>query len=98
MIRPLPALAAALCASVLLAATPRTASAVDAAALGKAPTSPAQPQPRSGRYKVVKRGPALTRARCAEGGNVFVPTREKASAAQRARDLRDACKTVDYTK
>ena len=88
----------ALCAAALLATTPLAASAVDAAALGKAPVSPDQPKPRSGSYKIVKRGAKLTRARCAEGGNVMVPTHEKATAAQRDRDIRDACKNLDYTK
>ena len=90
--------AAALCAAALFAAAPPAASAVDAAALGKAPTSPDQPRPRSGHYKIVSRGPHVVHARCAEGGNVVVPTHEKATPAQRDRDIRDACKTIDYTK
>ena len=90
--------AAALCAAALLVATPLTASAVDAAATGRAPTSPDQPKPRIGNYKIVKRGAKVTHAKCLEGGNVVVPTREKATAAQRARDIHDACKTVDYTR
>ena len=90
--------AAALCAAALLVATPLTASAVDAAATGRAPTSPDQPKPRIGNYKIVKRGAKVTHAKCLEGGNVVVPTREKATAAQRDRDIHDACKTVDYTK
>ncbi len=89
--------AAALCAAALLAA-PLAASAVDAAAIGKAPTSPDQPTPRSGHYKIVSRGPHVVHARCSEGGNVVVPTHEKATGAQRDRDIRDACKTLDYTK
>ena len=93
---PLPAVA--LCAAALLAASPLTALAVDAAATGRAPTSPDQPRPRTGNYKVVKRGAKITHAKCLEGGNVVVPTREKATAAQRARDIHDACKTVDYTR
>jgi len=55
-------------------------------------------QPRSGGYKIVKRGPHVTRARCVEGGYVMVPTHEKATAAQRDRDIHEACKTVDYSK
>ena len=89
---------AACCVTALLAALPLEASAVDAAAIGKAPTSPEQPKPRSGHYKIVKRGQHVIHARCAEGGNVVVPTHEKATAAQRERDIRDACKTLDYTK
>ena len=89
---------AVLCAATLAAATPLSASAVDAAATGRAATSPDQPRPRVGTYKVVKRGAKLTHAKCLEGGNVAVPTREKATAAQRDRDIHDACKTVDYTK
>jgi hypothetical protein len=87
---------AALCAAALLAATPPVASAVDAA--GQAPTSPEQPKPRVGSYKIIKRGARITRARCLEGGTVAIPTREKATAAQRDRDIHDACKGVDYTK
>ena len=49
-------------------------------------------------YRIVKRGPHLIRAHCLEGGNVVVPTHEKATAAQRDRDIHEACKTVDYTK
>ena len=90
--------AAALCAAAVLAATPLAASAVDAAATGKPPTSPDQPKPRVGSYKIVKRGDHVTHAKCMEGGNVVVPTREKATAAQRDRDIHEACKTVDYTK
>jgi hypothetical protein len=97
MIRRIRLPAAALCA-VMLAATPLAASAVDAAISAKAPTSPDQPRPRSGNYTIVKRGATLTRARCAEGGNVMVPTRGKTAAAQRDRELRDACKNLDYTK
>ena len=89
---------AVLCAAALLGATPLAASAVDAAATGRAPTSPDQPKPRVGNYKVVKHGAKVTRAKCLEGGNVIVPTREKATAAQRDRDIHEACKTVDYTK
>ena len=90
--------AVALCAAALLAATPLAALALDAAATGRAPTSPDQPRPRTGNYKVVKRGAKIIHAKCLEGGNVVVPTREKATAAQRDRDIHDACKTVDYTK
>ena len=89
---------AALCATALLAVLPLGASAVDAAAIGKAPTSPDQPKARSGQYKIVGRGKHVIHARCAEGGNVAVPTHERATAAQRERDIRDACKTLDYTK
>ncbi len=89
---------AALCAAALLATTPPAALAVDAAATGRAPTSPDQPKPRVGNYKVVKRGAKVTRVKCLEGGNVMVPTREKATAAERDRDIHDACKTLDYTK
>ena len=89
--------AAALCAAALLATMPLTALALDAAA-GRAPTSPDQPKPRTGNYKIVKHGAKIIHAKCLEGGNVAVPTREKATAAQRDRDIHDACKTVDYTK
>ena len=87
---------AALCAAALLAAAPPAASAADIAA--KAPAAPAEPKPRTGGYRIVKRGPHLIRAHCLEGGNVVVPTHEKATAAQRDRDIHEACKTVDYTK
>ena len=97
MIRRIRLPAAALCAAAL-AATPLAASAVDAAPSAKAPTSPDQPRPRSGSYQVVKRGATLTRVRCAEGGNVMVPTHGKATPVQRDREFRDACKNLDYTK
>ena len=87
---------AALCAAALLAAAPPVALAADIAA--KAPAAPDQPKPRTGSYKVVKRGAHLVRARCLEGGHVVVPTHEKATAAERDRDIHEACKTVDYTK
>jgi|GEM_PF-1055101 len=94
--RPLP-LAATLCAAALLAAAaPPAALAADIAA--KAPAAPDQPKPRTGSYKIVKRGAHIIRARCLEGGNVVVPTHQKATAAERDRDIHQACKTVDYTK
>jgi hypothetical protein len=101
MTRPLFRSAAALCAAALLAATPLAASAVDAAATGKPPTSPDQPKPRSGAYRVQSRGEQVTHAKCAEGGHVFVPThpahQDKAASSGDAA-LRDACKRIDYTK
>jgi hypothetical protein len=90
--------AAALCAAALLAGAPQAAWSVDAATNGKASTSPDQPRPRVGNYKIVSRGAKVIHARCLEGGNVVVPTREKGTVAQRDRDIHDACKTVDYTK
>lgn len=62
------------------------------------PVAAGASQPRTGGYKIVKRGPHVIRARCLEGGNVMVPTHENATAAQRDRDIHDACKTVDYSK
>lgn len=62
------------------------------------PVAPGASQPRTGGYKIVKRGPHVIHARCLEGGNVMVPTHENATAAQRDRDIHDACKTVDYSK
>ena len=96
MIRPALPSAATLCAAVLLAVAPPVACAAGVAA--KTPASPDQPRPRTGAYKIVKRGPHLIRARCLEGGNVAVPTHAKATAAQRDHDIHEACKTVDYTK
>ena len=96
MIRPAQSSVAALCAAALLAAAPPAASAADVAA--RAPASPDQPKPRTGSYRIVKRGPHLIRARCLEGGHVAVPTHEKATAAERDRDIHEACKTVDYSK
>lgn len=98
MTRPAYFQAVALCAAALFANAPQAAWAVDAAAIGKAPTSPDQPKPRLGNYKIVSRGANVIHASCAEGGNVVVPTREKGTPAQRDRDIHDACKTVDYTK
>jgi len=93
-----PILCAALCATALLGLAPLAASAADTTAAGKAPTSPDQPQPRTGSYKIVKRGANLIHAKCTEGGTVLVPTHERDTAAQRDRDIHEACKTVDYTK
>ena len=90
--------AAALCSATLIGLVPQAASAVDTTAGGKAPTSPDQPKPRTGNYKIVKRGANAIHAKCAEGGTVLVPTHEKDTAAQRDRDIHEACKTVDYTK
>ncbi|MBW8757412.1 MAG: hypothetical protein JF586_07370 [Burkholderiales bacterium] len=87
---------AALCAAALLTVAPPAASAADIAA--RPPATPAQPKPRTGAYKVTRRGAHLVRARCLEGGHVVVPTHEKATAAQRDRDIHEACKTVDYTR
>lgn len=93
MTRPaFPALAA-LCAAALLATAAPAASAAN-----DAKPSAGQPKPRTGAYKIVKRGPRAIRARCLEGGNVVVPTHEKATAAERDHDIHEACKTVDYTK
>ena len=90
--------AAALCAATLLGLVPSAAPAADTAAAGKAPTSPDQPQPRTGSYKIVKRGANVIHAKCTEGGTVLVPTHERDTAAQRDRDIHAACKSVDYTK
>jgi len=87
---------AALCAAALLAVVPSAASATDIAARPLA--SPDQPRVRTGAYKITRRGAHLIRARCLEGGHVVVPTHEKATAAQRDRDIHEACKTVDYTR
>ena len=89
--------AAALCAAAVLAAAPLAAAAADAAG-GRATTPPNQPQPRVGTYRIVSRGAHVIHAKCLEGGNVVVPTHEKATAAQRDRDIHDACKSIDYTK
>lgn len=96
MTRPALPTVAALCAAVLLCLTPPAGSAAGIAA--KAPAAPDQPKPRTGAYKITRRGAHLIRARCLEGGHVVVPTHEKATAAQRDRDIHEACKTVDYTK
>jgi hypothetical protein len=96
MIRPVLALPAALCAAALLAVAAPAARAADVAA--KPPVAPDQPKPRTGGYRIEKRGAHVVRARCLEGGHVVVPTHEKATAAQRDRDIHEACKTVDYTK
>jgi len=100
MIRHLLLSAAVLCAPAWLAAAPLAASAADATVTvtGQSPTPPDRPRTRTGAYKIASRGDRLTRARCTEGGNVIVPTREKATPAQREHDLREACKNIDYTK
>ena len=96
MTRPALPLAAVLCATALLAAAAPGTRAADIAA--KAPAAPDQPRPRTGGYQIVKRGAHAIHARCGEGGHVVVPTHRKATAAQRDRDIHEACKTVDYTK
>jgi hypothetical protein len=98
MTRPRIVPAAALCAAALLAGTPLAVAAAPVAASARAPTSPDQPRPRVGSYKIVSSGAKVIHAKCLEGGNVVVPTKEKATAAQRDHAIHDACKTVDYTK
>lgn len=83
-----------LATAVLLA---MVAPAADAAPRAT-PVATGASQPRSGGYRIVKRGPHVIHARCVEGGNVIVPTHEKATPAQRDRDIHDACKSVDYSK
>lgn len=87
--------AAALCAAAALAATPLPASAVDTTVTVHAP---AASNARTGDYRIVKRGPKVTRARCLEGGYVMVPSRGRTTVAERDSDIHAACKTVDYTK
>ena len=87
--------AVVLCAAAALAATPLAASATDTTVIVHAP---AASNARTGDYRIVKRGPKVTRARCLEGGYVLVPSRGKTTVAERDRDIHDACKTVDYTK
>ncbi len=86
-------LAAAPCLAALLALPAAAPAAPNAT-----PMAAGASQPRTGGYKIVKRGPHVTRARCQEGGTVVVPTHEKATPAQRDRDIHDACKSVDYSK
>ena len=88
--------AVALCVAALLAAAPLAATATDAAA--RTPTSPDQPKPRTGDYKIMSQGDEMIHAKCVEGGHVFVGTHAKDTAAQRDRAIRDACKTTDFTK
>ena len=87
--------AVVLCAAAALAATPLAASATDTTVIVHAP---AASNARTGDYRIVKRGPKVTRARCLEGGYVLVPSRGRPTLAERDRDIHDACKTVDYTK
>ena len=80
-------------------ASPQVFPVTGSSAPVTAPASPDQARPRTGSYKIVKRGPRVTRARCLEGGNVALPTRGKAAtAAGRDRAIRAACKSVDYTR
>ena len=89
--------AAALCAAVL-AATPLAAPAVDAATSARPPTSPDQPKPRTGDYTIISQGSSITHVKCKEGGHVFVSLRDRGTPAQNDRDIRESCKTVDFTK
>ncbi len=88
---------AALCAAPL-AALPGAALAAGPVATGQAAASPSESRPRTGNYRIVSRGARLIHAKCLEGGNVVVPTRRQATAAERDRAIHDACKTVDYSK
>ena len=80
-------------AAVLALAAPAAGAAPRAT-----PVATGASQPRTGGYKIVKRGAHVIHARCLEGGNVVVPTHENATPAQRDHDIHDACKTVDYSK
>jgi hypothetical protein len=80
-----------------LACVAGMASAADASAL------PAQPKARTGKYKIVSSGSEWIHAKCTEGGNVVVaahPGKPLRGGAPATRDaaLRDACKSLDYTK
>jgi hypothetical protein len=75
-----------------------TAAPAADAAPRATPGATAASQPRSGGYRIVKRGPHVIHARCLEGGHVIVPTHGQATPAERDRDIHDACKSVDYSK
>jgi hypothetical protein len=77
--------------------------ACGAACAADASVLPAQPKARSGKYTIVSSGSEWIHARCAEGGNVVVaahPAKPLRGGAPATRDaaLRDACKSLDYTK
>jgi hypothetical protein len=64
---------------------------------------PDTPSQRTGSYKVTKRGAKLVHATCDEGGHVWVPKNAAhplPGGAKQTQDaaLRNACKSVDYTK
>jgi hypothetical protein len=99
---PSPSVTAALGAAALLTAAlalcSGTAMAADVTPAARPSISPDQPKPRQGSYRIVSRGANVIHAKCLEGGNVVVPTRRAATAAERDRAIHDACKSVDYTK
>lgn len=87
----------------LLAAGGARATPTGAIAATHPPTSPDQPRPRTGAYRIVSQGEKMIHAKCAEGGNVVVPVhpaKPLRGGAIPSRDaaIRDACKTIDYTK
>ncbi len=90
-----PGLAALLAGA--LACLAGAAAAADASGL------PAQAKARSGNYRIISTGEKWIHAKCAEGGNVVVaahPDKPLRGGAPATRDaaLRDACKSLDYTK
>ena len=88
-------LVGALASALACAAT--TGSATDARKL------PAQPSLRTGDYTIESDGTDWIHAKCKEGGNVVVsahPAKPLMGGAPASRDaaLRDACKSLDFTK
>jgi len=89
--------------ALALAAISGPAVAAGNASSATAPTSPDQPVPRTGGYRIVSTGKKVVHAKCAEGGNVVVPLHDAVSnkrrtTAERDAAIRDACKSVDYSK
>lgn len=101
MIRPVLLAAATLCAG-LPALSAAGVPAVPPAAGQRLTTTPAQPQPRRGDYRVQSRGSGFVHARCTEGGHVFMwlppAGAEPAARRRRAEAVREACQAVDYSK
>ena len=79
------------------------AVAADSTKSAHASTSSGHPKGRTGDYKIMSEKGTSIRAKCAEGGNVFVsvpPAQPSSSAQAAARDhaLRSACKAIDLSK
>jgi len=79
------------------------ACAAGVAAAADASVLPEQPKARTGSYTIISNGSEWIHAKCAEGGNVVVaahPAKPLIGGAPASRDaaLRDACKSLDYTK
>lgn len=100
---------AGLAAALVLAAGAAAAATAPVSTAGtRATPSPDQPKPRSGGYQVEDVGETMIRAKCDEGGWVFVARKAPGAAAspvpahgippERDAAIRAACRAVDFSK